>query len=87
MSKGKYNIQAMKALARESGKPDSQIASQPDNQKAIKPEKQVNLCTKVPESWRRHWAAEAKRTGITMTEVMVNALKEQFGLPDDQITR
>lgn len=62
-----------------SGKPDSQIGKQP--------EKEVNLCVKVPGSLRRHWAAEAKRQGITMTEVMVEALTQRFGKPDDQETR
>jgi len=78
------------------GKPDSQTdtkqgdqqTSKPDDQIAGKPDEPMkNLCVKVPESWRRHWAAEAKRTGKTMTDVMVNALTEAFGLPDDQQTR
>jgi hypothetical protein len=61
---------------------------QEENQQTSKPdERMVNLCAKVPESWRRHWAAEAKRKGITMTEVMIEALTQQFGLPDDQRTR
>lgn len=58
-------------------KPDSQITSQPD-------EPMKNLCVKVPESWRRHWAAQAKLTGRTMTDVMVEALKTEFGLPENQ---
>lgn len=61
-------------------KPDSQITSQPD-------EPMKNLCVKVPESWRRHWAAQAKLTGRTMTDVMVEALKTEFGMPDNQQTR
>lgn len=64
-------------------KPDNQITKQPGNQK----EREVNLCVKVPESLRRHWAAEAKRHGITMTEVMVEALIQKFGKPDSQQTR
>lgn len=82
-----------------SGQPDGQIAeeteihkeienSQPDNQIARKPdlpkEREVNLCVKVPESLRRHWAAEAKRQGITMTEVMVEALTQRFGKPGNK---
>lgn len=76
------------------GKPDSQITSKPDNQTAGQPdsnsqvkEKQVNLCVKVPESLRRHWAIQAKIQDITMTDVMVEALTQKFGLPDDQTTR
>jgi hypothetical protein len=47
----------------------------------------VNLCVKVPESWRKHWAIQAKIQDITMTDVMVEALTQKFGLPDSQMTR
>ena len=74
--------------------PDNQIIRQPDNQIAGQPEpdnqvkeKQVNLCVKVPESLRKHWAIQAKIQDITMTDVMVEALTQKFGLPDDQMTR
>jgi len=69
-------------------KPDNQPAVEPDNQTTVKPdnqlkrEREVNLCVKVPESLRRHWAAESKRHGITMTEVIIQALKERFGSPN-----
>ncbi|MCY7277545.1 MAG: hypothetical protein LH702_28365 [Phormidesmis sp. CAN_BIN44] len=80
----------------ETGKPDNQITGQtsdeldskPDNQITSQPEpevvkeKEVNLCVKVPESLRRHWAAESKRGGVTMTEVIVQALEARFGRPD-----
>ena len=76
------------------GQPDSQLASQPDDQITGRPEpdsqikeKQVNLCVKVPESWRKHWAIQAKIQDITMTDVMVEALTQKFGLPDNQTTR
>jgi hypothetical protein len=71
-------------------KPDNQMPGQPDTQIDRKPapdEKQVNLCVKVPESLRRHWAIQAKIQGVTMTAVMVEALTQKFGLPDDQMTR
>lgn len=42
----------------------------------------VNLCVKVPVSLRRHWSAEAKRQGTTMTSVIVEALKAKFGEPE-----
>ena len=67
-------------------------ARKPENQKTGKPEKSteeakqqerdVNLCVKVPESLRRHWAAESKRQGVTMTAVIVEALTDKFGIPD-----
>ncbi|PSB00678.1 hypothetical protein [Merismopedia glauca] len=65
----------------------SQKTREPDSQIARQPEKEVNLCVKVPESLRRHWAAEAKRQGITMTEIMTEALTQRFGKPDNQTTR
>jgi hypothetical protein len=75
-------------------KPDDQITRRPDNQIAYQPEpdnqvkeKQVNLCVKVPESWRKHWAIQAKIQDITMTDVMVEALTQKFGLPDNQTTK
>lgn len=68
-------------------KVDDQLSGKPDDQIAEKSEREVNLCVKVPESLRRHWAAEAKRHGITMTEVMTEALTQRFGKPDDQKTR
>jgi len=70
-----------------SGLPDNQMTRQPDSQESAKPEKLVNLCVKVPESLRRHWSAESKRQGVTMTDIMVEALTEKFGLPDNQTTR
>lgn len=66
--------------------PDDQIAGRPDIGNQVK-EKQVNLCVKVPESLRRHWAIQAKIQDITMTDVMVEALTQKFGLPDNQITK
>jgi hypothetical protein len=89
--KSKYGALIQKAREQENQeavKPDNQITSQPVNQIAIEPEaepvkeKEVNLCVKVPESLRRHWAAESKRQGVTMTEVMVAALEARFGRPE-----
>ena len=63
-----------------SGKPADQITSRPDNQQTSQPDEPMkNLCVKVPESWRRHWAAQAKLTGRTMTDVIVEALTEELG--------
>lgn len=63
-------------------KEENQVTRQPDAE-AVK-EREVNLCVKVPESLRRHWAAESKRQGITMTEVIVQALSDRFGTPDSR---
>jgi hypothetical protein len=68
--------------------PANQITIKPEDQQTRQPDEPMkNLCVKVPESWRRHWAAQAKLTGRTMTNVMVEALKQEFGLPDNQQTR
>jgi hypothetical protein len=82
-------------LIKQARKPDDQITSEPDNQAESKPDNQitrkpettgteemVNLCVKVPKRLRSHWAAEAKRHDVTMTDVMVEALKARFGMPD-----
>lgn len=73
---GKYGdfIQKARENDTESVKPDDQITSEPE----------VNLCVKVPKSQRQHWAAEAKRSGTTMTSVIIEALTQKFGLPDNQ---
>lgn len=89
-TKGKYGALIQKAREQENQqaiKPDNQIYGKPDNQITEQPEvepvkeKEVNLCAKVPESWRRHWAAESKRQGVTMTEVIVAAMEARFGKP------
>jgi hypothetical protein len=68
-----------KDLISEARKPESQKTREPEIIRLSDPE--VNLCIKVPASRRRHWAAEAKRHGITMTEVIIEALSEKFGEP------
>ena len=45
------------------------------------PEQEVNLSIKVPISLRRHWVAEAKREGTTLTAAIIEALTEKFGQP------
>lgn len=41
----------------------------------------VNLGVKVSKARRRHWAAESKRTGVSMTSVIIDALIKEFGEP------
>ncbi len=65
-------------------------ARKAENQKSRKPEKElraasepiVNLSIKVPKSRRQHWAAEAKRKGVTLTAAITEALSQRFGEPD-----
>lgn len=56
-------------------KPEKKIVSKTN-------EREVNLSIKVPESRRRHWAAEAKRRGTSLTAVIVESLSRQFGEPE-----
>jgi hypothetical protein len=87
---GKYGdlIQQAKAEPdnQTSGKPESKKARKMENQKTRKADNQesgemVNLGVKVPLNWRRHWAAESKRTGVSMTDVIIEALSKRFGKP------
>ncbi|MEO0759704.1 MAG: hypothetical protein AAFY78_22845 [Cyanobacteria bacterium J06648_16] len=47
-------------------------------------EKQANLCVKVPLSWRQWWVAHSKLQGVTMTEVIIEALSDKFGFPEER---
>lgn len=82
------NQEAIQPENQLSVKPESQNEDEPENQKTMQPdvtddyaEDLVNLCVKVSRPLRQHWAAEAKRKGVTMTEVIVNALSREFGKP------
>lgn len=80
---GKY-----RDFIRKAREPESHQPIEPENQQTREPdEKMVNLCVKIPESLRRHWASQSKLQGITMTEVITEALTSRFGKPDNQITR
>ncbi|HYX72814.1 MAG TPA: hypothetical protein VE732_08585 [Nitrososphaera sp.] len=64
-------------------------ARKQENKKARKPEtngdsseRDVNLSIKVSAARRRHWAAEAKRRGMTLTATITEALSERFGEPE-----
>lgn len=63
-------------------------ARKQENKKARKPEANgdssepdVNLSIKVSAARRRHWAAEAKRQGTTLTATITEALSIKFGEP------
>ena len=42
-------------------------------------EESVNITIKVPRKSRQFWTSKAKLEGLTMTEVLVEALTERFG--------
>ena len=90
MSKGKFGDLIQKAREQQNQKTgDSEIraARKPESKKTRKPEitsidEMVNLGVKVSRQRRRHWAAESKRKGVSMTEVIIKALIEEFGEPE-----
>ena len=45
-------------------------------------EKPVNITIKVPRKSRQYWTSQCKLQGVTMTEVLVEALTERFGDPN-----
>lgn len=78
---GKYGALIQKAKSGE-----NQNTEIPENQKTGLPEnkpEEVNLSIKVPKRLRRHWVSEAKRQDTTLTAVIIAALKEKFGEPQD----
>lgn len=73
------------ALIKEARKQESQKTSKPalpTNESKNSKEPDVNLSIKVAAARRRHWAAEAKRRGITLTAAITEALSERFGEPE-----
>lgn len=67
------------ALIKEARKTENQKTRKPDDENALEPD--VNLSIKVAAARRRHWAAEAKRQGTTLTSVITEALSQRFGEP------
>lgn len=71
-------------LIKEARRQENQKARKPEDKKKADSsyEPEVNLSIKVAASRRRHWAAEAKRQGITLTATITEALSEKFGEPE-----
>jgi hypothetical protein len=69
-------------LIKEARKQESKKTSKPENVQPSQGEPDVNLSIKVKVARRRHWAAEAKRRGTTLTAVITEALSERFGEPE-----
>lgn len=42
----------------------------------------VNITIKVPRKSRQYWTSQCKLEGVTMTEVLVEALEKRFGEVD-----
>ena len=62
----------------QSGKQQSEKASEPENQKYI-PEDMVNLSIKVPRKLRQKWVAESRLRGTTLTAIITDYLKSELG--------
>jgi hypothetical protein len=98
MSKGKFGDLIQKAREGENQKvvkPESSKTRKPENQKSgnlenqnfskpkqVTDEAMVNLGVKVSLSRRRHWAAQSKLKGVSMTDVIIRAMVEEFGEPE-----
>lgn len=77
----KYGALIKKAKNQNTGKPENQNTGKPESKKNVEIEESVNLSVKVPVSLRRHWVAEAKRQGISVTSVIIESLNKKFGQP------
>lgn len=66
-------------LIKEARKQENQKTRKQES--AVEPEPDVNLSIKVAAARRRHWAAEAKRQGVTLTAAITEALSARFGEP------
>lgn len=71
-----------KQLISEARKTENKNTRKPENEDSSTVEPDVNLSIKVNAARRRHWAAEAKRRGTTLTAAITEALSERFGEPD-----
>jgi len=69
-------------LIKEARKQENKKARKPEDGQRTDFEPDVNLSIKVAAARRRHWAAEAKRQGTTLTAAITEALSEKFGEPE-----
>ena len=69
-------------LIKEARKQENKNTRKPVNGQGTDSEPEVNLSIKVAAARRRHWAAEAKRQGTTLTASITEALSMKFGEPD-----
>lgn len=85
MSKYKDVFEARKLENNEPGKEGIHKSRQMEIQKDGKEhagDKPVNLGIKVAEYRRRFWVGQAKLQGITISEVIIDALSKKFGEPE-----
>lgn len=85
MSKYKDVFNARKLENAECGNNEIQKSIQLEIQKDGKRndgDKAVNLGIKVAERRRRFWVGQAKLQGVTISEVIIDALSKKFGNPE-----
>lgn len=70
------------ALIKEARKQDPKKVNKKETEQSADSDEDVNLSIKVAKSRRQHWAAEAKRQGITLTSAITEALSTRFGEPE-----
>lgn len=69
-------------IIKEARKPENKKTRKRAVEQEEEKEPDVNLSIKVAAARRRHWAAEAKRRGVTLTAAITEALSERFGEPE-----
>lgn len=83
MAMSGYKDIIKKGRDEEKGKQEkSQKAVNTENGKTIKNDSgndPVNITIKVPRKSRQYWTSQCKLEGVTMTEVLVEALEKRFG--------
>jgi hypothetical protein len=75
-------VSKYKQLITAARKADNKNTIKPEDKSGQTPDLGVNLSIKVSAARRRHWAAEAKRSGTTLTAAITEALSERFGEPE-----
>lgn len=78
------SMKEISARKEQSGNTENQKSGGQIKPKTEEKGRAVNLSIKVPENLRRHWVAEAKRQGTSITAEVTDALNKKFGLPDYQ---
>jgi len=80
IKQGRKEEKSQKEVNTESGKAHSSPEAE-----AVKDDlgnSPVNITIKVPRKSRQYWTSQCKLAGVTMTEVLVEALVERFGKPN-----
>lgn len=77
-----FNIRDREKSKKGDSQKDVNLEIQKSGKKTVD-EKQVNLGIKIAESRRRFWVGQAKLQGITISEVIIEALSKRFGEPQE----